>query len=105
MGIDQLGIYQLQVLNIENGCSNMIIVLVEIDILLLEVAIVLFVMLICVDMIIVFFGSVIVNSIVLIYEWSIVNGNLLSGVIILELFIDMLGIYIFQVINVINECV
>ncbi len=103
-GIDQPGTYQLQVLNTENGCSNTITALVEIDTLLPEVAIAPPATLTCADTIIALSGSATANSTALIYEWSTANGNLLSGATTPELSTDTPGTYTLQVTNATNEC-
>lgn len=103
-GINQPGVYQLQVLNTENGCSNASTALVEIDTLLPEVAIAPPATLTCTDTIIALTGSATANSNALVYSWSTADGNLLNGASGPELSTDLPGTYTLQVTNTENEC-
>lgn len=102
--IDAAGIYNLEILNTENGCRNADAVQVRADETLLEVCLSTSADFNCGQTQMVVDASCSTQNENTVYTWTTSNGNIISGENTLQLTVDEIGIYTLSIEDTANGC-
>jgi gliding motility-associated-like protein len=102
--VDASGLYQLEVLNTDNGCSSLADISVQADVVLPEVDPGAEATITCADPVLLLDGSDSDSTISMLFTWTTTNGNIVSGENSLHPQIDAAGTYTLTILNQDNQC-
>lgn len=100
-----LGDYLFIIIDMSNGCLNDVVFVVDQDIILLMVEAGVNFMLDCISLVDFFSGVGLLQGVIYMFVWLSGDGNIVNGVNIFMLGINLLGIYVLLVINNENGCI